>query len=145
MKKLKVIFTIIFLHLSTCLFAQSTFKPDTVYYLVDTGKIPKNERMVEIGLEGAYRYYAIQCACLKYKQNPVFYYESKQKGTSVKKLKNIKFVSISQLIKLSQEGEGDLFNNKHIAIFIEPEAKGFIKHQVILQKPIKHEPTNTSD
>lgn len=122
-------------------FAQVAKTVDTVYYLVDTAKIPKNDRMVEMGIEGRWHYYQIKCRCLKYGQSPVFAYEVKdQSGELItqKDIKSITLISLASLIEMSRDGEGiKAFNYKHVAYFLEPvpSRDNYMKRKVIQLRP----------
>ena len=119
--------------------AQKLRKVDTVYYLVDTLKTPVNDRMLQTGIDGAFKYYAIKCECLKYDQNPTFIYNRKKtENTSLiteDAFKQINFTTLTQLISLAQQDGGDSFNSRHIAYIIEQDKDGYVKHKVKLLKP----------
>jgi hypothetical protein len=130
---------------SSCLAAQKLPTKDTIYYLVDTIKIPVKDQMLEIGIDGPFKYYSIQCRCLKYNQMPTFIYNiNRSKSNDLiksDKIKTINFTSLSKLISLSQQDGGDSFNNYHVTFFIEHIGNNYIKHLVRLLKPQKREPT----
>ncbi len=120
-------------------FSQQAKILDAVYYLVDTANTPKNDQMIEIGIEGRWHYYRIRCNCLKYSRSPVFAYDVKdQQGESITKndFKKINLISLPNLIELARDGEGiDAFNYKHVACFLEPKEENYVKRKVVQLRP----------
>lgn len=120
-------------------FAQRAKIVDTVYYLVDTANTPKNDQMIEMGIEGRWHYYLIRCNCLKYSRSPVFAYDVKdQQGESITKkdFKKINLISLPNLIELARDGEGiNAFNYKHVAYFLEPNEENYVKRKVVQLRP----------
>src|ERR1700748_3233165 len=141
---MRISLIIISLLLSTACFGQVKSPKDTLYYLVDTAKTPIKDRLMKIEIEGPWNCFVIECACLKYNQRPVFIYELKNQNSTrvgIKAFKRIKFITLSKLIELAKDGEGDNFNNKHVAYFVEPDGKKYVMRKVRLLKPIKREVT----
>lgn len=116
---------------------------DTIYYFLDTAKIPVNDRIWDIGEEGPFKYYTFQCECLKYNSAPTFIYNLDKQGELINsaEMKKKHFISTVNLLKLIKENDGESFNHKHIAYFIEPFKKRYIKHIVRLIAPRKREPS----
>jgi hypothetical protein len=54
------------------LFAQNS-DTTSMYYLLDTAKTPKNDRMWLIHPEGVYTFYYINCPCIEENQRPYLY------------------------------------------------------------------------
>lgn len=119
-------------------------KKDTLFYLVDTAKTPVRDRLMRIEIEGPWNCFAIECTCLKYNQRPVFVYKLENPGSepvNINLFRKINFISLTKLIELAKEGGGDIFNEKHIAYFIEKKGHKFIKTKVTLVKPMRREIT----
>lgn len=140
-KFMKVMFLSVFL-LCFCKGRTQDLKAlDTIYYLADTAKVPVKDRIVEIGVEGPFRYFAIKCSCLAYNQNAVFISKRDDLGEniSVVALKKIKLISLYHLIKLASDNGGNIFNYKHVAYILEPFERNYIKRKVILPKPTRQD------
>jgi hypothetical protein len=141
--KVKIVLLILFLWIDLkAAFAQSKVKRDTIYYVIDTAKIPVNARMLDIGVEGPYKYYTIQCPCLEYGQRPNFTYrrDVKDKLMTASQLKSIKQVNLISLIQKAKEFTNKAFTSTYAFFFIEPNGKGYVIHQVHLATPINQEP-----
>jgi hypothetical protein len=126
---------------SLCGFAQTRQKIDSVYYLVDTAKIPANERMWDIHEEyPSFKVYIIQCPCLRYNNKPSFVYnasEVKDYRITRKQLKALKLINLPALIrKVKQFTAGD-FKGKYTIFLVEPAGKGYVYHRVRLLYPLK--------
>jgi len=123
-------------------FAQRHYKEDTIYYLIDTAKTPVKERMWDISADNIYKYYTIQCPCLKYDGKPTFFYdiEGKDSGTLIrkKKLKAIKLVNLSFLILKSKQIENNDYRNDYHIFLIEPKEKIYVMHEVSFVNPAIH-------
>jgi len=112
--------------------AQSLQNKDTIYYLIDTIHVPKNDRMLEAGTEGLFKYYTIKCACLSYNNKPTFIYKLGSKNLYLKKTSNYKFISLANLIDLIRRTNYKLFKEKYVTIFVEPENNRFVSKRVFL-------------
>lgn len=125
--------------------AQKQQKADTLFYLVDTTKAPVNDRTVQIGVDGSFKYYAIKCECLKFDQMPTFFYNLKKDKLysliTEDSFKQINFATLDQLINLFQTNKGGSFNSRHVIYFIEYENGAHVKHRVKLFIPPKKIPT----
>ncbi len=142
---MKKLFALLFiLTLSFSSFA--AIKPqvtDTIYYLVDTAKVPVRDRMVKVGIEGPFKFYNILCQCSKDLLMPTFIYPLNKpeltETLSEAKIKGFKFISLAELLQMSQQESFDTFNNHHAVFFIEPEPDGkkYLKHKVRLLHPVK--------
>jgi hypothetical protein len=133
MKLILYIITFVTFSIVNCYktFAQPS-KIDTICYYIDTLKVPALDKMWEIGLEGPFKYYAIQCQCLKYNLKPTFVYNIRDQGTLVTlhDFRKMNFIALSKLIEFSRQGGGNAFNHNHILYFIEPNGYSYIKHKV---------------
>lgn len=93
--------------------------PKPIYFLLDTINIPKENRIVEAGIEGAWRYYSFYCRCIReYDRNITFVYLSKNQGktrTDKPALLYTSWKDLSQLIWL----EGKKFDEKYSLNVIE--------------------------
>ena len=116
--------------------AQTITKKDTVYYLVDTIKVPDNDRMIEIGIEGDFYCYRLMCQCYPNQTNPVFTYIRHRKGISLTniQLSKIKLINLKTLIRLA--ALHGITPKKNVAyFFIEYKNKQPICHEVVLLNP----------
>ncbi|MDB5008300.1 MAG: hypothetical protein JWP45_2693 [Mucilaginibacter sp.] len=129
-----------FIILYLCVFsvsAQKTQKNDSIYYLIDTVKIPLLERVWHVPSDDSqYKNYVLQCPCLKFNGTPTFFYSSKDKGRVINKteLEAIKRISLSALIIKSKQ----LLDTQVISYlfyFIEPKGDEYIIHNVGLINP----------
>ena len=90
--------------------------------------------MWDINADKIYKYYTIQCPCLKNEGKPTFCYdiEGKDDGTAIskKKLKAIKLVNLSFLIFKSKQIENNDYRNDYHIFLIEPKGKIYVMHEV---------------
>lgn len=139
----KVIFLSVFF-LNFCKVSAQDLKVlDTIYYLADTAKVPIKDRIIEIGVEGPFKYYVIKCVCLAYNQNAVFISKTADRVETINiaTFKKINLISLYKLIQLANDNGGNIFNHKHIAYVLEPVGKSYVKRKVILSKPMRHDIT----
>ncbi|MFI5139843.1 MAG: hypothetical protein ACHQIM_18620 [Sphingobacteriales bacterium] len=138
---MKKIFFIVLLFCSLNAFAQTKQKIDSIYYLLDTVKIPVNDRIWEIGVEGNFKYYTILCPCLAYGLQPTFFYRMDFGGQIINNtnLRTVKFISISSLILKAKKFTDSSFKGKYAIFFIEGKEKEFISHKVSLRPAKKPE------
>jgi hypothetical protein len=134
----KYTLTAILLLLGTQVFSQKS-KKDTIYYLLDTTKTPANDQMWKIGIEGPFKYFKYQCACLDFKSSPAFIHNTAERGRQIKAISD-KLWTLPLLIKALTDDGGRTFNNKHIVFFIEPVFNEYIEHHVRLLAPTRQEP-----
>jgi hypothetical protein len=111
-------------------YAQNVMKKDTMYYLLDTLKVPINDRMVTLAeKEGDGKFFLIQCPCLAHDEKPQFYYRiSKKISVSKKTFNSIKLISLTSLIEITKKSGND-FRNKYVFYMIEPQNDAYIMHQ----------------
>jgi hypothetical protein len=142
MKKANLKLLLILLLYSIGLKAQKhvEIKKDTLYYLIDTIKTQKLDRMLDIKHADTYINYNTHCPCWnggfelsfnypfqwKFEDNIPLKY--KPVYITKKELKKIKLISLSNLIKAACSYQ-DAFNNFHVLYFIEhlPNGKYDIK------------------
>ncbi|MGF7080543.1 hypothetical protein [Mucilaginibacter sp. UYCu711] len=110
--------------------AQELIKKDTMYYLLDTLKIPINDRMITLAeQEGDGKFFLINCPCLSHDEKPQFYYRiSKKISVSKKMFNSIKLISLTSLIEITKKSGND-FSNKYVFYMIEPDNKSYVMHQ----------------
>ena len=130
MKITKLFILLFSTFLNTTLKAQlnKAIKKDTIYYLIDTAKTPKLDRVFEIEHSKQFIFYTIDCYCYAVKWKPQFYYIFK--GTSNydanlnpvyitnSKIEKMSFANLYKLITLSCS-EGTNFNARHVIFFVE--------------------------
>jgi hypothetical protein len=72
-----------------------------LYFLADTVEVSKNNQILEIGSEGAYKYYSFFCKCIPgYSEKVVFNYLLKKESLAAVKKPDITFVSWKALSDL---------------------------------------------
>lgn len=106
----------------------NAIKKDTLYYLIDTIKTPKLDRLFEIEHTKQFVFYTIDCPCYAVKRKPQFYYRFKGTSNHIASLipvyippniiKKISFVSMFKLVTLSCS-EGTHLNDRYIIFFVE--------------------------
>jgi len=117
---------------------------DTVYYLLDTTKTPLKDRMWDIGIEERYKYYTIQCPCLKFNNSPTFVYNLKEGGTKMSgdQIARLSFVSLSSLIERAKAATDLTATTLYIFYIIEKNAENeYISHKMSLlppRQPVKY-------
>ncbi|MES2064977.1 MAG: hypothetical protein V4456_23875 [Bacteroidota bacterium] len=112
-------------------FAQTISKKDTIYYFIDTAKIPVLDRMIRVDIANPHKFYTINCPCLSSGSNPVFR-TNINNTTPVNKSKvaKIKFISLAKLIELVRKNDTPYFNDAVTIFFIEAREKIFIQERV---------------
>jgi hypothetical protein len=135
----------ILLFCSLNLFAQNGQKKDTVYYLIDTAKTLKSDRIFSINPYPRFVIYSIYCPCIPSNIGFSFYY-STIKGlpdTSLKEpvyinkkdIKRIKFIPLYKLIELACK-EQDYITINHEIYFVQHLPNGkYTKRKVQFQHP----------
>lgn len=99
-------------------------KRDTIYYLLDTAKVPKKDRMFRIDREGPAMFYSLECKCFPYEYGIGFYYQikdKKAKSIGLQEFRQLKTVSIVELIDLALKYLPPANRSKYKFIFAEPE------------------------
>jgi len=138
MTKLSLVF-LFFCSLSAT--AQKRPGIDSIYYLIDTAKVPANARMWDIYEEyPSFKVYVIKCPCLQYDKEPSFIYDiNKIKGQTIskKELKDFKFINLVALILKVKQFTERGFKGEYAIFLVEPTGKKYILHQVRLLKPTK--------
>lgn len=116
--------------------AQKEVKKDTIYYLIDTAKVPIKDRMFLTGQEGNFYGYRLTCKCYPYQTDAFFTYLRSRKGTEVTKddLRLLNTINLRELIRIVVQHGLDQVN-KTIFFFIELNGQKFIQHQVFLSEP----------
>lgn len=107
-------------------FAQQ-MKKDTIYYLLDTAKTPKNDRMIWVSNDKTEKIFVIDCPCLRSDgAKPIFQIRNNPAKTIDSEiLKSYKLTSISSIIKLAIDNDkGNEFNEKYILFVIQPIENG---------------------
>jgi hypothetical protein len=119
-------------------------KRDTIYYLLDTAKVPVKDRMFNFTAEGPAMGYTLACQCFPYGYSIFFYYQiadKKEKRISIQEFRNIKTVSITELIDLALKCLPPGNRNQYQFIFAEPEGGHIRLTDMMLWIPLK--PRNT--
>ena len=138
---MKKTFYILSIFLSFHSLAWASPKADTIYYLLDLAKIPANDRMWDIHGTDQYKYYTIQCPCLKFNGKPTFVSETSDKGQIINKtqIKDFKLISLEALISRSKALLDNNIQPGAVSFFlIEPEAKNYVIRKVITLNPEIH-------
>lgn len=139
------ILTIIVLLLFNLQKANAQLKIDTIYYLLDTAKVPIKDRMFRIEIENPFMFYTLECKCFPYGYGIGFYYpivNKKAKKISLQEFTKLKIVSITQLIDLALKCLAPENRSKYQFIIAEPEANNMKLTEVKVWIPIK--PRNNS-
>jgi hypothetical protein len=124
--KLFLLICLCFSLLTNSVFAQSKIKKDTIYYLLDTLKIPVNDRIVTSQKMGNATFTEIKCPCVNRNDHPWFYSpDSKKKIFSKDKFRSIKLINLVSLIEIVKNS-GDNFNKKYSFFIIEPMNNEYI-------------------
>ncbi|MBB2146599.1 hypothetical protein GM921_13940 [Pedobacter sp. LMG 31464] len=121
-------------------------KRDTIYYLLDTAKVPIKDRMFRIESEGPFMFYSLECKCFPYGYGIGFYYQiadKKEKRISFQKFRQLKTVSVMQLIDLALKCLPPENRNKYQFIFAEPEGDKIRLTEMMLWIPLKPRKTIT--
>ncbi|MDB5143115.1 MAG: hypothetical protein JWQ66_1828 [Mucilaginibacter sp.] len=121
--------------------AQNNAKPDSIYYLLDTGKTSSNDHMWAINTSGSFTYCALQCPCLKYNGKPTFFYSSGSSGRIVLKneLEATKFTNLSTLINKAKSYLSKDDDRENVQFFfIEFVDKKYVIHEVNVFNPEIH-------
>jgi hypothetical protein len=119
--------------------AQIKPKIDTIYYLLDTAKIPVNDKVWKVSKDSDYQYYTILCPCVQFNGSPTFINVKEQRVQTLSKaqLERIQLTSLPVLIVKAKQF---LDSNKKENVFfiIEPAGKRYLVHQMILFNPEIH-------
>lgn len=119
-------------------------KIDTIYYLLDTAKVPIKDRMFRIEREGPAMCYILECKCFPYATGITFFFpiaDKKEKIISLQEFRQIKTVSVMQLIDLALKCLPPGNRNKYEFIFAEPDGNHFRLTDMKIWIPTK--PRNT--
>ncbi|MEX8547583.1 MAG: hypothetical protein V5804_08285 [Mucilaginibacter sp.] len=130
---MKLFFLLAFILISKFTFSQvTTIKRDTLYYLLDTAKIPINDRMIKITDAPLFKFYYFRCPCLDEGQMPYLIHRTNDKGEIIdsSKINKIKMIATVPLLYLFHKNYYR-FNVEHIVYILEvlPDKK-IIKHLV---------------
>ncbi|WP_074487611.1 hypothetical protein [Mucilaginibacter polytrichastri] len=120
--------------ITSALHAQTILKRDTVYYLIDTASVPKNDRMFVVGQEGSIYGYRLTCQCYPWQTDPVFYRRALSKGIISSNIQDIKLATLRSLISIAVKFGMDE-KNEHVYFFIERLNEKLIRYEVSLAKP----------
>jgi hypothetical protein len=137
MKKLSVII-LTFCAFSAC--AQTKSKIDSIYYLIDTAKVPLNARMWKIETDNAYKYFILQCPCLPSSGKPELTYNMKIEGEVINEteVKTLKTVDIYTLILEAKKFFDNKLKDNYAIFLVEPKDKKFVIHKVVLKNTEKN-------
>jgi len=111
--------------------AQNTSrKRDSLFFQLDTAKVPITDRMWEIHQENSFVFYTFQCPCLANGANPTFIFNlNRPSETKIKNVSNIKLTSILELLRIVKQSKST-FNGRYLLYFIIPSNEGYVKRQV---------------
>ena len=143
-KKLSIIILLLLTITSKDLLAQKLqIKRDTIYYLVDTIKVPKADRMFLYGEEGDTYGYRLTCQCNTWQSDAFFVRRIDAKGLFLKKadFKKYKFITIRELIAIVVKFGNDNIRN-HDFYFAEQQEKKFLLYRVYLAHAIRPSVSN---
>ncbi|WP_295650158.1 hypothetical protein [uncultured Mucilaginibacter sp.] len=142
MNKLLVL-SISLLIFSTTVNAQTSKKTDYIYCLIDTAGTPENARMWNIGIEGPFKCFAIECPCLEYGREPTLFYRLPMQGQIItrEQLNKFHLISLVELIKKAKQVTDKKYDGDYVVYIIEPDASGYIVHETQFITPIKDEAT----
>lgn len=92
---------------------------EQLYFMADTIHTSKENRIFDIGSEGAYRYYSFYCKCIpSYDKNPAFIYLLRL-GTKILPNKpKVNYISWKSLSKLLNE-KGKRFNDLYTLVVVQ--------------------------
>ncbi|GGB27640.1 MULTISPECIES: hypothetical protein [Mucilaginibacter] len=108
---------------------------DTIYYLLDTANTPVKDRMWDIGVESQYKYYAIQCPCLKFNNYPTFVFNVKDPGRKISgdQITAFNFVSLSSLIERAKKTSDLTAQTLYVFYIVEKsDANEYVSHKIRL-------------
>jgi hypothetical protein len=133
------IFAVVVCSSLDCFAQKNKSGTDTIYYLVDTAKIPVNDRMVKTEWEnGGYaKDFIIDVPCLMDHVNPSFICSGSAKAGKVisrSSLHKLKLVNLSTLISLLCI-HGAVYTEKYVTYFVEPYGHKYIIHKVGFSLP----------
>lgn len=107
-------------------------KRDTLYYLIDTAKVPVNDRIVKITDAPLFKFYYFSCPCLDQGQMPYLIHRTKDIGEilSHSKLSKFKLTGTAPLLYLFHQNYYR-FNSEHIVYILEVlSSRKIAKHLV---------------
>ena len=138
-----ILFLILLFVFSGNVIAQNSKKIDSIFYLLDTLKTSVNDRMWDIGIDGQFKYYTIECACLEHGLKPTFLYRLDDMG-KVYDSKQIGVLKQSSLINLINSAKKlATVKDKGTSFFIiEPAKNKYVVHKVFLIEPRKPDVVN---
>jgi hypothetical protein len=142
--KYSFIFGIMVLLLFNLQKVNAQVKTDTIYYLLDTAKVPIKDRMFRIEREGPAMCYILECKCYPYATGISFLFDiasKKEKIISLQEFRRIKTVSITQLIDLALKCLPPGHRGLYKFIFAEPTGKNIRLKDMVLGTP--YEPRKT--
>ncbi len=112
-------------------YSQSNNKKDTIYYLLDTLRIPPSDRMINADIAPPNKFFIINCPCLDSGNKPVFRANmSKTTYINKEEFKRIKLIHLSTLIEIVRKNDNQHFDDKYIVFFIEPHQTKYAKQRV---------------
>lgn len=136
----------IFLLLFNTQKVSAQLKTDTIYYLLDTAKVPVKERMFRIEREGTFMCYILECKCYPYATGITFFFpiaDKKEKTISLQEFRQFKTVSVTQLIDLALKCLPPGHTGLYKFIFAEPDGNNILLTDMILGIPYKPNKTIT--
>lgn len=125
---------------------KAQIKRDTIYYLLDTTKVPIKDRMFISESEGSFKGYVLRCKCFPFGYSIFFYYKigsKKEKEINLKEFSKLKTVSVTQLMDLAIESLAPANKNKYQFIIAEPEGSNIRLTDMMLWIPTKPRNTDT--
>ena len=124
-------------------------KKDTLYYLVDTAKTLKSDRIFSIDTHPRFVFYSVACPCIPSNSGFMFYYSSikglpdttLKENVDIKKsqIKKMQFLPLYKLIEIVCKEQGHT-NINHVIYFIQHMPNGkYISRKVTLTPPFSPE------
>jgi hypothetical protein len=147
--RLKITLIILSLSCLTILGFSQLVKKDTLYYLLDTLRTPRNDQMMVAHIftptnsaRNAKRVFVIDCSCLKPDGgNPTFEALVRYEKTVGQEFFNsLRLTSISSVIKHAIDNDsGNKFNEKYVFYVLTPSKSGeYLLSRTIFTSPTRH-------
>ncbi len=111
-------------------FGQKGMVKDTLYYMVDTSKVPLNDRLVQIEQEGPRITYKITCPCLQFGEYPKFVTGNKR-TEKIDRISKAPYTNLSNLLIYIKENSRD-FNNKYVMYIVRLLGGSYVKQRAFL-------------
>lgn len=107
-------------------------KIDTIYYLLDTMRVPKNDRLVKISGNAYDTDISILCQCLNTSEKNIFLNSQVKRNIVIDKatFKSLKLTTLAALIGFIQNHNTTTFGS-NVVYIVQPSNNKYILHRVI--------------